>query len=57
MSGGCRVKDDDREVHPLDELHHLRVAHGLVDAREGPHQLLQQESRLYDHTRLNPEQL
>ena len=40
MTRRCRVKDDHGEVHPLDKLHHLGVAHGLIDPGEGPQQLL-----------------
>lgn len=46
MAGGRGVEDDDGEVHPFDQLHDLGVAHGLVDAWESSHQLLEHEEQL-----------
>ena len=41
VSGGRRVENHHREVHPLHQLHHLGIAHCLVYAREGAQQLLE----------------
>ena len=47
VTGGSGVEHDHREVHPLHQLHHLGIAHCLVNAREGAQELLYKESLKY----------
>ena len=40
VAGGSSVEDNNGEVHPLHQLHHLCIAHSLVNPRESAQQFL-----------------